>query len=172
MKLFGTTVFIVGLEKTDNGRSCSKQLVCGGSVVRGVKIVVWHCVVNCDGGPDEPSIAAHAINNGLEVCLVGFMSKDIAYHDCHLKRYEGIHVVVVDVSSWDQFETPSKTHQRMAHENYRCAEAMIISGGNETIKKRMRPSSVVVEMCISHIEKKIKEEKRSDLDDDKSAAVW
>ncbi len=99
MKLFGTTVFIVGLEKTDNGRSCSKHLVCGGSVVRGMKVVFKHCVVNRDGGPDEPGIAVHAINGGLEGCCIGFLTQDMAYQDCHMKTYEGIHAVVFDVFS-------------------------------------------------------------------------
>ncbi len=66
MKLFGATVFILGVEKTDNGRSCSKHLVCEGSAVRGMNVVFRHCVVNCDTAPDESSIAFHAINEGLE----------------------------------------------------------------------------------------------------------
>ena len=177
MKLFGTTVFIVDLEKTDNGRSCSKHLVCGGSVVRGMKVVFKHCVVNHDGGPDEPSIAVHAINGGLEGCRIGFLNQDMAYWDCHTKRYEGVNAVVVNVFSRDQFETPSKTHRRMVRENYGCAKVMIISEDSKTINKRRTPSSVVDETCLPHIEKKIKEEKKSDSDnksdsdDNKSAAV-
>ncbi len=142
-----------------------------------MKVVFKHCVVNCDSGPDEPGIAVHAINGGLEGCRIGFLNQNMAYQDCHTKRYEGVNAVVVNIFSQDQIETPSKTHQRIVHENYGCAKAMIISEDRKTINKRRTPSSVVDETCLPCIEKKIKEEKqsdsnnKSDSDENKSAAV-
>ncbi len=78
MKLFGTTVFIVGLQKADNTRACSKYLICGAIVVKGMEVFFQHFTVNCDSGTDEPGIAVHAVFNGLWVCCVGFLSQDIA----------------------------------------------------------------------------------------------
>ncbi len=53
---------------------------------------------------------------------------------------------------------------RMVRENYGCAKAKIIAEDSKTINKRTRPSLVVVETCIPHIEKKIKQEKKGDSD--------
>ncbi len=85
---------------------------CGQGNEGEMKVVFWHCIVNCDGGPDESGIAVHVINNDLQGCCIGFLSEDIAYSDCKIKTYEGMHAVVVNMFSQDKFETPRKTHQR------------------------------------------------------------
>ncbi len=46
-------------------------------MVRGMKVVFQRCLVNCDGGTDKPGIAVHTINNGLELCCIGFLSQDL-----------------------------------------------------------------------------------------------
>ncbi len=104
-------------------------------MARGMKFIFQHYIVNGDGEPDEPGIAVHVIINGLQGYHIGFFSQDIAYHDCGVKTYEGMHAVVVKVFSQDKFETPSKTHPRMVHANYGCDETMIISGDNQSKNK-------------------------------------
>ncbi len=167
MKLFGTTVFIVGLKKTDNGRTCSRHLFCGSIVAKGMEVVFWHCIVNCGGGPDEPGIAIHAISNGVQGFPVWFLSQDLAYCDSFTKNYEGKHAIVVTVFSLDKIKRdPSSSHWRMVHANYWCAEAMIISHNNDFPTKR------AIEVYNSSPEKKIKRKKRAESDDeDKTAAV-
>ncbi len=110
MKLFRTTVFIVGLKITDNGRTCSKHLFCRAILAEGMEVVFQHCIVNHDDGPDEPGIAVDAISNSVQGCCIGFLSQDLAYCDSFAKNYEGKHAIVVTVFSLDKIKTPSSTH--------------------------------------------------------------
>ncbi len=71
-----------------------------------MKVVFWHFIVNNDSRPDEPGIAVHLLNNGLQGCYIGFLSQGISYHDCHLKSYEEMYAVVVNMFSQDKFENP------------------------------------------------------------------
>ncbi len=72
-----------------------------------MEVVFQHCTANCDGRPDEPGIAVHAISNGILGCLVGFLSQDMAYCDSFAKDNEGKHTIVVTVFSLDKINTPS-----------------------------------------------------------------
>ncbi len=79
--LFGTTVFIVGLKKCDNGCSCVNHTVCGSTLTKAMEVCLWHSIVCIDGGKEEPAIAAHAVVDGIETCLVGFLLKEVADRD-------------------------------------------------------------------------------------------
>ncbi len=133
-----------------------------------MKVVFWHFIVNNDSRPDEPGIAVHLLNNGLQGCYIGFLSQGISYHNCHLKIYEEMHVVVVNMFSQDKFENPVWLIEEwfMLITNHGCAKAINISGDYESKNKRTRLSSIEVETCIPAIEKKIKQETSSESDND------
>mmetsp|Transcript_15669 Transcript_15669/g.32954 ORF Transcript_15669/g.32954 Transcript_15669/m.32954 type:complete len:170 (-) Transcript_15669:2-511(-) len=141
-RLFGTTVFIVGLEKSDNGRSCVNHTVCGSTLTKAMEVCLRHCIVRIDDGEEEPAIAAHAVVDGIETCRVGFLSKEVAYRDSIEKKYDGLHAAVLDVFCRDKAKTISPFHRRLVRENYGCAQALITTPDSLKRQVNEEPGSV------------------------------
>ncbi len=90
-----------------------------------MQVCLQHCIICIDGGKEEPTIAAHAVIDGIETCCVGFLSKEIAYRDSDKTKYDGLHAAVLDFFCQDKAKTVSPFHRCLVHENYGCAQVLI-----------------------------------------------
>ena len=69
---------IVGLHKSDKGRSCPLHLVCGEHLQEGDLLIIKRAIVGYDNGKLEVTLAAYKLGKDLELtCKVGFIPKEI-----------------------------------------------------------------------------------------------
>ena len=75
----GMKVDIVGLEASNNGRSCENHEVCGcvvapDVVVRFKVVQLAHAVVDeANPSVEAPSIAVYHVTGGVDTCRIGFL---------------------------------------------------------------------------------------------------
>ena len=65
---------IVGLERSDNGRSCEAHDVCGLHVVVNDVVILKKTVVTVNGR-SEAAVAVHRVTNGSLHCRIGFIAR-------------------------------------------------------------------------------------------------
>ncbi len=68
-RLFGTTVFIVGLEKSDNGRSCVDNTVCSDILKKAMELCLRHCIV-CIFASMEAKKSHNSSTPGIETKIM------------------------------------------------------------------------------------------------------
>jgi hypothetical protein len=118
----GVTVEIVGIEASNNGRSCEEHNVCG-SVLCDDVIVRLRLVqiINPDQGKEETAIAAYWVSDGIDRCRVGFLHRHLVKHS---KHYDGALAQITEIYCKDS-ESPSKRKKHARNKG--CCLAAIIS---------------------------------------------
>ncbi len=70
------SIDVVGLEKSDSGRSCTLHLCCGQYIRTNDKLVCQWCVQSLNGNVPESVVQVWSLNNdGLPGCHVGYLPK-------------------------------------------------------------------------------------------------
>ena len=122
----GITVDIVGLEASNNGRSCENHEVCGcvvapDVVVRFKVVQLAREVVNeANPNVEATAIAVYHVSGGIDTCCVGFLRRHLLkYKD----EYDGRLAQVTEVFD-EQSESP--TDRAKYHRNKGCARAVLI----------------------------------------------
>jgi len=133
----GVTVDIVGINASDNGRSCEHHECCGSLVVPDM-VVRFKCVQmektnDPEGATEATALAVVRVTGGIDTCRVGFLRRHLLkYKD----EYDGRLAQVTDVFS-DESESPSDRQKH--HRNRGCARAVLIEAEyRETPKKKPR----------------------------------
>ena len=135
---------VVGLNASENGRSCGMHLVCGQQVVAGMTVRFrWVPVVV--EGRDEMGIAVHVVKeDGGDGCRVGFLKRHMKVKHAQL---EGVTAAVVRVLSTEKNATPVKEERAFVHHNLGSCKVICTSpwnGVNTLEKKRPADSGVVL----------------------------
>jgi hypothetical protein len=105
----GNSVELLGIDASDQGRSCEEHEACG-EVVHLDVIVRLRRVQVVVNDVEETAIAAYWVTDGIDRCRVGFLPK---YTVKHWKQYDGKLAQVVEM--YRDSESPSKrnkTHRR------------------------------------------------------------
>jgi hypothetical protein len=115
----GITVDIVGINASDQGRSCERHACCGCVLEKNsiVRIRVCQIVVNEE---EESALAAYWVTDGVDSCRVGFLCRQLLKHK---EEYHGKIAQVVEVFD-DKTKSPSD--RLKAHRNKGCCRAALI----------------------------------------------
>lgn len=121
----GVTVDIVGLEASNNGRSCENHDVCGSLVVPDVVVRIREVQLALEpdeANPDKETnaLAVYHVTGGIDGCRVGFLRRHLLkYAD----EYDGRLAQVIEVFN-DSSESP--TDRAKYHRNKGCCRAVLI----------------------------------------------
>jgi hypothetical protein len=117
-------VEIIGMEMSDQGRSCEEHLAnCSKVMVNNVVVRLRKVQIMVEGR-EEMAIATVWINDGINRCHVGFLPRHMV---AHANRYEGAVAQVIHIFSGDPTFCDS-TERRMFHKIRGCCLAAIIVG--------------------------------------------
>ena len=101
----GITVEIVGIEASNNGRSCDQHdVVCGSVLDNDVVVRLRKVQILNNQGREETAIAAYLVSDGIDQCRVGFLQRHLV---AHAKSFDGVLAQVTQVYSVTS-ESPSK----------------------------------------------------------------
>jgi len=113
MSRIGIKLDVVGLDATNNGRSCRNHECCG-QVVRSGDIIVFRGCEVIVNNIKERGIAAHLMKDGYQSCRVGFLKRHMIRKEGQL---EGVRARVVQVLSPDAKKTTNKSDRAKYHHN-------------------------------------------------------
>ena len=120
----GVTVDIVGINASDNGRSCKKHQVCGSVLAPDVVVCIRAVQLEKEGDPDgvkeATALAVYHVTGGIDCCRVGFLRRHLLkYKD----EYDARLAQVTEVFGED---TESPSDQQKHYRNKGCCRAMLI----------------------------------------------
>jgi hypothetical protein len=130
----GLTVEIVGIEASDNGRSCERHEVCGIVLADDVVVRLRKIQILNAKGKEESAIGAFWVSDGVDQCLVGFLRKHLVPHAIF---YNGLLAQVTEVFDKDLSESPRK--KAMCRNLRGCCLAAIISAETSESIRPLRP---------------------------------
>ena len=117
----GITVEIVGIEASNNGRSCDQHDVCGSVLDDDVVVRLRKVQILNSQGREETAIAAYLVSDGIDQCRVGFLQRHLV---AHAKSFDGVLAQVTEVYSVTS-ESPSK--RKKCLQKMGCCLAAVIS---------------------------------------------
>ena len=120
----GITVEIVGIGRSDRGRSCKEHEVCGTVLQEDSVVRIRHVQINGDMGKEESALAVYWISDGIDRCRVGFLPRHLMKQ---WQKYDGRVAQVVDV--YEGSDSPTKRHKNVR--NCGCCEAVFIDNRDE-----------------------------------------
>ena len=119
----GVIVDIVGIEASDNGRSCEKHSCCGSVVAPDVAVRFRAVQLPVEGDPtvvESTALAACHVTGGVDACRVGFLRR-------HLLRckdeHDGRLAQVTEVCG-ENSESPGDRAKH--HRNKGCCRAVLV----------------------------------------------
>ncbi|KAI2503944.1 hypothetical protein MHU86_10510 [Fragilaria crotonensis] len=115
----GITVEIVGIGRSDRGRSCEEHDVCGAVLQEDSVVRIRHVQILNEMGNEESALAVYWISDGIDRCRVGFLPRHLTKQ---WQLYDGRIAQVVDV--YEGSESPTK--RRKNTRNCGCCEAVLI----------------------------------------------
>jgi hypothetical protein len=115
----GVTIEIVGIERSDGGRSCEEHDVCGTVLHEDCVVRIRHMQIIGEHGKEESALAVYWISDGIDRCHVGFLPRHLLKQ---WQQYDGRIAQVVDL--YKGSESPTK--RRKNARNYGCCEAVLI----------------------------------------------
>ena len=122
----GVVVDVVGINASNNGRSCECHTVCGSQlkedmVVRFKAVQLETEAADGANAPAEtPAIAVYVVSGGIDGCRVGFLRRHLIKHK---NEYDGRLAQITEIFS-DKSESPSDRAKH--HRNSGCASAVLI----------------------------------------------
>ncbi len=118
----GVIVEVVGMERSNQGRSCEEHLNCGEVMAEDVVVHLRKVQILVEG-KDETAIAAILINDGIDCCHVGFLPRHMVKH---MARYNDTVTQCTRVFSGDA-DACNTAECRAFHKNSGCCLAAIIA---------------------------------------------
>ena len=115
----GITVKIVGIGRSDRGRSCEEHDVCGAVLQEDSVVRIRHVQILNEMGNEESALAVYWISDGIDRCRVGFLPRHLTKH---WQLYDWRIAQVVDV--YEGSESPTK--RRKNTRNCGFCEAVLI----------------------------------------------
>ena len=123
----GVVVDIVGVNASDEGRSCEEHDCCGAAVIQADVVVRFRAVqlkrdIANEANPahEETALAVHHVTGGIDGCRVGFPRGHLLKHK---DEHDGRLAQVTEVFS-DSGESPSDRAKH--HCNRGCCSAVLI----------------------------------------------
>jgi hypothetical protein len=116
----GITVEIVGIEASNNGRSCEEHDVCGSILIEDVVVRLRKVQVVNEKGKEETAIAANWVSDGIDRCRVGFLQRHLIKHS---KHFDGVLAQITEIYS-AACESPMK-RKKYRHSKGCCIAAII-----------------------------------------------
>lgn len=110
----------VGLNSSNNGRSCSLHVCCGDHVRSGDLLRLLKCIVVINGVTEE-AIKLVKIINGTDTCTVGFIPREELKNT---KIQASINKFCQVVELYDESESGYK--RKLSHRNYGMATAVFL----------------------------------------------
>jgi hypothetical protein len=117
----GVVAEIVGMECSNQGRSCDEHLNCGEVMVEDV-VVCLQMVQILVEGKEETAIAAVWINDSIDRCRVGFLPRHMAKH---VARYDGTVAQCTRVFSGDADACDTAERHAFHKNSGHCLAAII-----------------------------------------------
>ena len=104
------TLEIVGIEASNNSRSCDQHDMCGS--VLDDDVVIWLRKVQIlkSNGHEETAIAAYLVSDGINQCRVGFLQRHFV---AHVKSFDGVLAQVTEVYCITS-DSPNKRKKNVA----------------------------------------------------------
>lgn len=117
----GITVDIVGINASNNGRSCEKHNTCGVVLVPDVVVRIRAVQLEKEGKEvEETALAVYHVSGGVDACRVGFLRRHLLkYKD----EYDGRLAQVIEVFD-GKSESPSDREKH--YRNKGCCRATLI----------------------------------------------
>ena len=116
----GIAVDVVGIEASNNGRSCDRHSVCGSVLVPDVVVRIRAVQLAKDDGTEATALAVYHVTGGVDACRVGFLRQHLVKHQ---DEYDGRLAQVVEIFG-DESESPSDRAKH--HRNKGCCRAVLI----------------------------------------------
>ena len=120
----GITVEIVGIGRSDRGRSYEEHDVCGTVLQKDSVVRIRHMQIIGDTGKEESALTVYWISDGIDGCRVGFLPRHLLKQ---WQLYDGHIAQVIDV--YKRSESPTK--RRKNTRNCVCCEAVLIDSGDK-----------------------------------------
>ena len=121
-RLRGTLIDVVGIETSENGRSCHAHEVCGAQLVPGSKVRIRkETYISPTTGDEEDCLVAYVVGNGIMTCKVGYLPRHLSIR--RADDYDGMYARVVEVYSPRSL---SVMKRQKRHRNLGCCVAKII----------------------------------------------
>ncbi len=117
----GLTVEIVGIEASNNGRSCDQHAVCGSVLDDDVVVRLGKVQILNSNGHEETAIAAYLVSDGIDQCRVGYLQRHFV---AHAKSFDGVLAQVTEVYS---ITSDSSIKRKKCRHNLGCCLAAVIS---------------------------------------------
>jgi len=115
----GITLDIVGINASDQGRSCEIHKCCG-AVLEVDMVIRLRSIQILVNGKEETAIAAYRVSGGVDSCRVGFARRHLLkYKD----DYDARLAQVLEIFN-DTTENPSD--RMKAHRNRGCCQVVLI----------------------------------------------
>jgi hypothetical protein len=111
---------IVGLDMSNNGRSCTQHSICGKHVAVNDILRLVSCVVTTHGNEEE-AVKLVKLADGADSCTVGFVPRVFAKSPkvkANLKKF----VQVVELYS----DSPNSHKRRLSHQNHGMASVVFL----------------------------------------------
>jgi hypothetical protein len=123
----GIVVDVVGINASDNGRSCEEHECCGKAiaapdvVVRFKTVQLQRDVVN-EANPhvETSALAVYHVTGGIDGCRIGFLRRHLLKYE---DEYDGRLAQITEVFD-DKSESPSDRAKH--HRNMGCCSAVLI----------------------------------------------
>jgi hypothetical protein len=120
----GITVEIVGIGRSDCGRSCEEHDVCGTVLQEDSVVRIRYVQITGDMGKEKSALAVYWISDGIDHCRVGFLPRHLMKQ---WQKYDGRIAQVVDV--YEGSDSPTKRFKNVR--NCGCCEAVFIDNRGE-----------------------------------------
>ena len=119
----GITVEIVGIWRSDRGRSCEEHDVCGTVLQEDSVVRIRHVQITGEMGNEESALAVYWISDGIDRCRVGFLPRHLVKQ---WQQYDGRIAQVVEL--YQGSDSPTKKRKNVR--NCGCCEAVLIDNCN------------------------------------------
>jgi hypothetical protein len=113
-------VEILGLEASNNNRSCVDHRVCGIMVKKGSVLLTKPVVILNENNQNEYAIAAIMMNDGVESCTVGYIGREFHFFR---EQYENRLIQVVECLQ----DSANTEHRRRSHLNKGIAVCVLLN---------------------------------------------
>ena len=120
----GVTVDVVGINASDDGRSCEKHAACGSVLAPDVVVRIRSVQVEREGDPEgakeATALAVYHVSGGIDCCRVGFLRR-------HLLKYKDeYNARLAQVTEVFGEDTESPSDRQKHYRNKGCCRAVLI----------------------------------------------
>jgi hypothetical protein len=121
----GIVIDIVGVEKSNRGRSCERHDVCGNHLGLDAVLRLRQVQIVKENGREEKAVAAYLVTEGVDSCRVGFLPRQCLKH---AEKFDGKLAQITKFLA----ESDSPHCRHLSHRNRGIVRAVIITLRNLT----------------------------------------